>query len=561
CDAVLYYTRSEGLLFPNIALRNAQQSALKFTRVEEIEPLPVPPEGLKEYPIKNINAGLKNVGQERKIVDPQEMMTMIENFFRQGMGNLRVGFLVCDIEKLLPNQRTVPLSEQKIIDIETWQRWASDLQFRARGHIILLLTENLSNVTPELILNDRTQTFPVRIDMPTYQERLAYIRHLLYLPEAEGEEGKYKLGLPEKVLSEDFAMQTHGLNLLDIMSLWVSSKSQKNIVTFQMVVEQNREAIRKRSHGRLELIYGAHGTESIGGLDHIINYMGNVINALKNWDIKTVPKGILMAGPPGTGKTELINALGKDMGIHIVRLTGLRGTDPTTHSIWDLHRALEIIRSLTPVIAFIDDIDKFTYTGTDENERRIMDQLLNDLVVFMSNPNLYGRVLWVSASNRPDLIHPEFRKQGRLDDVVPFPLPNIRAREDILRRLFPKNNIPFDEGVNFSDISKRTERCTGGDLQLIMMRSFQNARMNNRDIVLHQDLIKSVEEFVHPRDQNMDEYLMLIALREASLLSLIPQPLPLGLQERIIENNKLNKTKINQRIRELETALGIIAKK
>jgi len=557
CDAVLYYTRSEGLLFPNIGIRNAQQIALKLTRIEEIEPLPDPPEGLEEYPTKNINAGLRHVGEEKKIIDPQEMMTTIEGFFRQQMGNLRVGFLVCDIEKLLPNQRTVPLPDQKIVDIDTWQRWSSDLQMRFRGHIILLLTENLSNVAPELLLEDRSQTFPVRMAMPTYQERIAFTKHLLYIPETEDEEGKYKLGLPEDMVSEGFAGLTHGLNLLDIMNLWVSSKSTEDkIVTPQMVIQQNRVSIRKRSYGRLELVYGAHGIDTIGGLYYVTNYMANIINALKNWDIKSVPKGILMAGPPGTGKTNLIDALGRDMGIHIVRLTGLRGKDPTAHNIWDFHRALRVIHSLMPVIAFIDDIDRFVYTGNDENERRIMDQLLKDLLDFMSTPNLYGKVLWVAASNRPDLIHPEFRKQGRLDDVIPFVLPNVQAREEILSKIFPRNGIPFDERVKFANFSEMTDRCTGGDLEVIMMRSFQNARLDNRDVVMEQDLLKAVNEFVHPRDASMDEYLILLALREASLSPLIPRPLPIGLQERVMDDDRLNKTKVNQRIRELEAQLG-----
>jgi transitional endoplasmic reticulum ATPase len=557
CDAVLYYTRSEGLLFPNVGLRDAQQNAFRLARIEEIEPLPDPPEEMDVYPTKNINAGLRHVGEERKIVAPQEMMSVIEGFFGQLMGNLRVGFLVCDVEKLLPNQKTVPMTDQKIIDIEIWQKWASDFQMRTRGHIILLLTENPSNVTNELLLDDRSQVFPVNIAIPTYQERLAFIKHLLYIPELEGEEGKYKLGLPERMLSEDFAALTHGLNLIDIMNLWIISKSRDNIVSPAMVVQQNRESIRKRSYGRLELIYGDHGVEFVGGLGNVVNYMGNVINALKNWDIKSVPKGILMVGPPGTGKTNLIYALGRNMGVHIVRLTGLRGTDPLAHGQWDLHRAFDIIRSLTPVIAFIDDIDKLVYTGTDENERRLMDQLMSDLLRFMSDPTLYGKVLWIAASNRPDLINPEFRKQGRLDDVIPFLLPNISEREDILRKIFPRNAIPYDQNINFANIASRTERCTGGDLELIIMRSFQNAHLNNRDMVVEQDLIKASDEFVHPRDPSMDEYLMLLALRESSLSPLIPSPLPVTLQEKVTENNKLNKTKINQRIRELEMQLNI----
>lgn len=561
CDAVIYYSRSEGLIFPNIGLRNAYQNGLKLARIEEIEPLPQPEEGAPPIMIKNINAGLKNVGQERMIRDPQEAMLMIENFFRQGLGNIRVGLLINDIEKLAPNRRTQHIPDGKIIDVETLQRWSVDMNIKLRGHIILMLTENIANVAPELLHNDSYGTFPVRIPIPTYQERLHFIRHLLYIPEAEGQEGMYKLDLPEGMLSEEFANITHGLTLIDIQHLWMKGKSRKIPVSPTMVVQQNKESIRKRSYGRLELIFGNHGLDTVGGLGDVIQYFGNVINSVKNWDSKAVPMGILMIGPPGTGKTNLIHALSRDMGMHFVQLKGLRGFDPETRNEWDLLRALEIIRSLTPVVAFIDDIDKIVYDNTDEYERRIMNQLLLDLVNFMSDPTLRGRVLWIAASNRPDLIHPEFRKQGRLDDVIPFLLPDISARQDILRKIISKNAIPYDEKINFLTIASRTEGCTGGDLELIIMRGFQKARLENRDTVIEQDLVRAASEFIPANDPIMNEYLMLLAIREASLSPLLPRQMHGNLQEKVYENNIVSKAKINQRLRELESILRIDTRK
>ncbi len=555
CDAVIYYSRSEGLIFPNIGLRNAYQSRLKLTRIEEIEPLPQPEEGQPPIVIRNINAGLKNVGQERMIRDPQEAMLMIENFFRQGLGNIRVGLLINDIEKLLPNRRTQPIPDNKIIDIETFQRWAVDMNIKLRGHIILMITENIANVAPELLLNDGYTVFPVRIPIPTYQERLHFIRHLLYIPEAEGQEGMFKLDLPEGMLSEEFANITHGLTLMDIQHLWMTGKSRKTPVSPIMVVQQNKESIRKRSYGRLELIFGDHGLDTVGGLVNIIQYFGNIINLVKNWDIKSVPTGILMVGPPGTGKTNLIRALSRDMGIHFVQLKGLRGFDLETRNEWDLLRALEIIRSLIPVVVFIDEIDRIVYNTTDEYERKIMNQLLSYLVNFMSDPTLRGRVLWIAASNRPDLIHPEFRRQGRLDDVIPFLLPDISARQDILRKIISRNAIPYDEKINFSTIASRTEGFTGGDLELIIMRGFQKARLENRDVVIEQDLVRSLSEFIPANDPITNEYLMLLAIREASLSPLLPRQMYGNLQERVYENNVVSKTKINQRLRELEPIL------
>jgi len=324
-----------------------------------------------------------------------------------------------------------------------------------------------------------------------------------------------------------------------------------------MVIQQNRESISKRSYGMLELMFGESGLDVVGGMDGIIQYFINVINALKNWETKAVPMGILMVGAPGTGKTNLIQALSRDMGIHFVQLRCLRDIDPKTRGDWDLYRAFDIIRSFTPVIVFIDDIDKIVYTNTDENERRILNQLFEDLIKFMGDPAHRGKILWIAASNRPDQIHPEFRKRGRLDDVVPFVIPNNTEREDILKKVISRNAIPYNAEINFSAIAQRTERCSGGDLETILMRGFQNARLDNRDIVEERDLVKASDEFVHASTPIMDEYLTLLAVREASLSTLVPKQLYGNLQERIYENNKISKIKIEQRLRELDSQIRI----
>lgn len=557
CDAVLYYSRSEGIIFPNLGMRDAYQNALKLTRIEEIEPIPEPEEGKEPPPIRRINEGLRNVGQEKMVRDPHEAMLMLENFFRQGMGDLKVGLLINNVERLLPNRKMMPIPDQKIIDVETFQRWAVDLQMRLRGHIILLLTENISDVAPELLNGETFSTFPVRIPMPTYQERLTFIRHLLHIPEKDDEAGKYKLDLPEGMLSEEFAGLTHGLNLIDIQNLWITGKSRGTPVSPNMIVQQNRESIRSRSYGRLELIYGEHGLNIVGGLDNVISYMINIIQSMKNWETKSVPMGVLMVGPSGTGKTILMSALARDMGMHFVKLRDIRGSDPLTRGDWDLHRALEIIQSLIPVVVFIDDIDKVGHPLGDSYERRLIDQLRGDLVRLMGNSALRGKVLWVGASNRPDMIHPDFRKRGRLDDMIPFVLPNQAEREDILRKLFAKNAIPYDNNINFASVAGRTSLCTGADLEMMIMRSYQNARREERDAIIEQDLIKSADEFIQACDVDMYEYMMLLAIREASLSPLLPKPLEPTLQERAFEGGKLSKAKINQRLRELETKLNI----
>jgi transitional endoplasmic reticulum ATPase len=551
CNAVLSYSRSAGITFPNLSVRDAYQNAMKLARIEETEPLP---EGMPEF--KRLNADFKRVGQEGLIRETQDAMVKLEGFFRQGVGEFRVGLVVSDVDKIAPNRSILPISDQimdeLVIDVETLQRWASDMQIKLRGHMILLLTENMANVAPELILSDGRATYPVRVPPPTYQERLAYIRHLLNLPEDD-----YKLELPEGTLSERFARLTHGLNLRDIQNLWITSKRRKTPVSPNMVIQQNRRVIRARSYGILELIFGEHGLNTVGGLENIIAYMKDTIQAMRNEDTKRVPMGVLMVGPPGTGKTMLINALARDVGVHFAKFRDIRGSSTEARSDWDLHRALDLINSLAPVVVFIDEIDKIGYAGADDRERRLTNQLVDDLVRFMSDPSLRGKVLWIAASNRPDMIRREFRKRGRFDDVVPFLLPGPKDREDILKKVLSRNAIPYDSKINFSIPAGRAYRCTGADLEVIATRSYQNARKSDRDTVTEQDLTKAADEFIPDCDPDMYEYMTLLAIREANLAPLVPRPLDGTLQDTVYEDNKVSKARVSQRLRDLETQLHL----
>jgi SpoVK/Ycf46/Vps4 family AAA+-type ATPase len=553
CNSILSYSRSEGIVFPNLGIRDAYQKEFGLGRInDEIEPIP---EDMPKY--NRLNADFRHVGEEGLIRDTQDALIKLEDLFRRLRADSRVGLIINDVEKLAPNRTISPISSQiadeHMLDVETLQRWATDTQIKLRGHMLLLMTENPANVAPELLVNDGRSTTPVPIPLPGYQERLAYIRHLLYLLEEER-----KLDLPDGTLSEDFARMTHGLTLKDIQDLWLTSKRRETTVSFNMVVQKNRASIHARSYGKLEVMFGAHGLDVVGGLDNTIAYMENIIQIMKGEDRKRVPSGILMVGPSGTGKTMLMNALGRDMGIHVVSLKDIHSTGLHTRTDWDLHRALDIIASLVPVIVVIDNIDRIRYAAGDGRERRVTNLLIDRLLLAMRDPSWSrGRILWVGTSNKPDMIDPVFRRPGVLNDIIPFLLPDAKGREDILKKMFAKNAIPYDNRINFSIPAGRVERCTGAELELIAMRSYNNARQAERDTVTEQDLVKATDEFIPEYTPAMYEYMTLLALRDANLAPMVSASLDAEIRKRIYENKKLDRGKISQRLRELRTQLGL----
>ena len=104
CDAILSYSRSEGITFPSLSLRDSYQNAMKLARIDEIEPIP---EDMPKF--DRLNARFKRVGHEKLIRETQQALVTLERFFRQGTGDLKIGLIVSDVEKLAPNRNITPM--------------------------------------------------------------------------------------------------------------------------------------------------------------------------------------------------------------------------------------------------------------------------------------------------------------------------------------------------------------------------------------------------------------------------------------------------------------------
>jgi len=177
----------------------------------------------------------------------------------------------------------------------------------------------------------------------------------------------------------------------------------------------------------------------------------------------------------------------------------------------------------------------------------------------MSNDKLRGKVLWVGASNRPDLIDAGFSKYGIFEEKLVFLMPEKNSRGDMLKKMFIQNEIPFDSGLNFSNIAddKYTRNYTAADLDNLIKRSYRLAQLNGRDSVSEKDMIEAAEIFIPKYNQRMDEYISLLAIREANSKNMLPPTLPPNLQKIVYENNQISKNKIDKALQGLATELKI----
>jgi cell division protease FtsH len=238
----------------------------------------------------------------------------------------------------------------------------------------------------------------------------------------------------------------------------------------------------------------------VAGAKEAKEELAEVVDFLKNpkkfLDIGAkIPKGILLMGAPGTGKTLLARAVAGEAGVAFFSISGSEFVEMFVgvgaSRVRDLFK---MAKSTAPAIIFIDEIDAVGRVrgggmggGNDERE-----QTLNQILVEMDGFEPNEKVIVMAATNRPDVLDPALLRPGRFDRRVTIDLPDRNDREAILK--VHSKEKPFGEDVNLRTIAERTPGFSGADLYSLMNEGAILAAREGRQKVSQFDLIRSIEK-------------------------------------------------------------------
>lgn len=208
-----------------------------------------------------------------------------------------------------------------------------------------------------------------------------------------------------------------------------------------------------------------------------------------------IPKGILLMGAPGTGKTLLARAVAGEAGVSFFSISGSEFVEMFVGVGASRVRDLfAIAKKMAPAIIFVDEIDavgrvRGTGMGGGNDER---EQTLNQILVEMDGFEPNEKVIVMAATNRPDVLDPALLRPGRFDRRVTIDLPDRKDREEIMK--VHARSKPLAEDVNFGLIAERTPGFSGADLYSLMNEGAILAARENRTKVAQFDLIRSIEK-------------------------------------------------------------------
>ena len=232
--------------------------------------------------------------------------------------------------------------------------------------------------------------------------------------------------------------------------------------------------------------------EAKENLQEVVNYLHDP-SKYENIGAK-MPKGILLVGPPGTGKTMLAKAVAGESNVPFFSISGSEFVEMFVgmgaSKVRDLFKQA---KEKAPCIVFIDEIDAIgqkrsggQYGGNDEREQTL-NQLLTEMDGFEGNTG----VIILAATNRPESLDPALTRPGRFDRRVPVELPDLKGREEILRVHAKK--VALAPGIDFTTVARMASGASGAELANIVNEAALRAVRAGRKSVTQSDLEESIE--------------------------------------------------------------------
>jgi ATP-dependent 26S proteasome regulatory subunit len=464
--------------------------------------------------------------------DPGRALQILENYLRMRLSDGQSLALIIDFaETLAPGGEMGSLSAEDRFVLATLVKWASDPQFLAGDLSIVLLVENLAEISGRISRNPYVAS--IELPLPNESERQDFVQTKL--------QGK-RLASISEIPAPALAKMSAGLSRINLDRILTEAVEREVKITPDLLKDKKKEIIQAECHGLLEFIEPAHTLDSVAGHGKAKEMLRQAAAALKKGRIEVLPMGYLVSGPVGTGKTFLATCFAGDIGIPCVKFLNFRSQwQGVTEA--NLEKIFNLLKALWPVAVMVDEADAFLGNREASGDSGTSSRVFASIASFMGNTEFRGKIVWFLLTARPDLLPVDLKRQGRAEEHLALFYPQNDAERDELARIVARKvkvpNLP-----SFAALLPKGTQMSGADIEAVLVRSKFRALAAGREEPTEDDVRAVVADFVPPSYPLEIELQNLAAVQECTSRELLPEVY-----------RTMERDSITRRIRELKLLL------
>ena len=392
------------------------------------------------------------------------------------------------------------------------REWAADSSIADQHCATFLLTENLNDLHPLVAQNPQAARIsvplPRQLDLESALAQLN-VRYPTPLTPFVG-----KLAEPAAALV--------GATLHSIETLIQTREHHRAALTSVDLVALKKELVERDAQGLIEFVKPDRTLDDLQGQAAIKTWLRQDIALWRAGDLAALPMGYLFCGPVGTGKTYMVECLAGEAGVPVVKMKNFRDKwVGSTES--NLEKIFRLLDALGRCIVFIDEADQsLGRRSVDSGDSGISGRVYGMMAEQMSDSRKRGRILWVLATSRPDLVEVDLKRPGRVDVKIPlFPTATAEEGYGLLRALAKRRSVELEKTLPEKFRSSIPDLLTPGAAEALSVKIYRTLRTG---VTSPESALESaLKDYQPPVPSSVIQSQIALAVAEATDLSFVPE--------------------------------------